>query len=214
MFDYLTDQRDQVLCGITPMLMQPRFGELPEIDVGHRRYLCGSNGVFVEARSKHLHVRLPLNALSLPYGEITPLFEFTHGLPSIELLDACVEDAVAASPAEWAGLIIHDDSKFHYFKPPVEKAGIGHITYKDSRPDEELVIDIHSHGELPNGAYFSYTDDTSDIGCASPVFIAGVIAECNKANPTSIWRIVVGSHFFPLDELPFDMTDCGLVKAG
>jgi PRTRC genetic system protein A len=198
MTNYLTDQRDQIVFGETPTLMQPLHGEtLPKPEAGKHRFVIAGDGVYVEAVNPVLEVRLPVakSSIKLPYGQIGSAgVRLAHGqIPRRILQDVC-EKTFLCSPNEWAGLVVWDNIRKEYalYEPDVISFSAGHISYRNVLPDEyELVMDLHSHGNMP--AFFSETDDKSDIG---GFYIAGVVGNCDSGDPTFATRIVVNGHLF------------------
>lgn len=196
--NYLSDRRDQVVFAETPTLMQPLHGEgLPKPESGKHRFVIAGDGVYVEAVNPVLEVRLSVakSTIKLPYGQIgTVGVRLTHGqIPKQILQDVC-EKTYLCSPNEWAGLVVWDKIRKEYalYEPDVISFSAGHISYRNVIPDEyELVMDLHSHGNMP--AFFSKTDDKSDIG---GFYIAGVVGNCDSGEPTFATRIVVNGHFF------------------
>lgn len=196
--NYLSDQRDQILFGETPTLMQPLHGEaLPKPEMGKHRFVIASDGVYVEAINPVLEVRLPVakSTIKLPYGEIGAVgIHLIQGqIPKRILQDVC-EKAFLCGKYEWAGLVVWDKIRLEYalYEPEVISLGVGHISYRNVLPDDyELVMDLHSHGSM--SAFFSRTDDKSDLG---GFYIAGVVGNCDSDEPTFATRIVVNGHFF------------------
>jgi len=184
--NYLTDQRDQIVFGETPTLMQPLYGDtLPKPETGKHRFVIASDGVYVEAVNPVLEVRLPVakSSIKLPYGQIgTAGVRLTHGrIPKRILQDVCEKTLWDKIRKEYA-----------LYEPDTISFSTRHISYRNVLPDEyELVMDLHSHGRMP--AFFSKTDDKSDIG---GFYIAGVVGNCDSGEPTFATRIVVNGNFF------------------
>jgi PRTRC genetic system protein A len=198
MINYLTDRRDQIVFGETPTLMQPLYGEaLQKPETGKHRFVIASDGVYVEAVNQVLDVRLPVakSGIKLPYGQIGAVgICLVNGkIPKRILQDIC-EKTFLCGEYEWAGLVVWDKIRKEYalFEPEVISFSAGHISYLNVLPDKyNLVMDLHSHGTVP--AFFSKTDDQSDIG---GFYIAGVVGNCDSGEPTFATRIVVNGHFF------------------
>ena len=196
--NYLTDRRDRIVFGETPTLMQPLHGEsLPKPETGKHRFVIASDGVYVEAINPVLEVRLPVakSTIKLPYGQISAVGVcLVNGqIPKRILQDVC-EKTFLCVPNEWAGLVVWDKIRSEYalYEPDTISFSNRHISYRNVLPDKyELVIDLHSHGNMP--AFFSKTDDQSDIG---GFYIAGVVGNCDSGEPTFATRIVVNGHFF------------------
>jgi PRTRC genetic system protein A len=198
MTSYLTDRRDQIVFGETPTLMQSLHGEaLPKPETGKHRFVIAGDGVYVEAINPVLEVRLPVakSSIKLPYGRIGAVgVRLTHGqIPKRILQDVC-EKTFLCAEYEWAGLVVWDKIRKEYalYELDTISSSTRHISYRNALPDEyELVMDLHSHGSMP--AFFSKTDDKSDIG---GFYIAGVVGNCDSGEPTFATRIVVNGHFF------------------
>lgn len=196
--NYLTDLRDQIVFGETPTLMQPLHGEaLPKPETGKHRFVIAREGVYIEAINPVLEVRLPVarSAITLPYGQIGATgVRLVHGrIPKRIFEDAYIK-AFLAAPNEWAGLVVWDRVREEYglHEPDVISISAGHVSYLNVLPDElDWVLDLHSHGNMP--AFFSETDDKSDIG---GFYIAGVIGDSASEAPSFATRLVVNGHFF------------------
>jgi PRTRC genetic system protein A len=179
--NYLTDQRDQIVFGETPTLMQPLHGEaLPKPETGKHRFVIASDVLYVEA---------------MPYGIIGSVgVRLVNGqIPKRILQDVC-EKTLLCGECEWAGLVVWDKIRCEYalYEPDTISFSTRHISYRNVLSDEyELVMDLHSHGRMP--AFFSKTDDKSDL---SGFYIAGVVGNCDSGEPTFATRIVVNGHLF------------------
>lgn len=194
--NYLSDPRDLAVCAVTPTLMAPRYGTLPPVAVGQYRFVVASNGVFVQARSRAVDVCLRIgNANGLPYGAVEEYVRLAGGPIPRELGEQMMARAIAATPNEWAGIIVYDalEQAYRLTEPPVSSVSPGHITYATSGYDDELlVLDIHSHGT--GHAFFSGTDNRSDN---HGVYLASVLGCCKDMNEIEVkTRIVVhGIHY-------------------
>lgn len=200
-FAYLADPRDRAVLGHTPALMQPLFGgPLPPPDLGTHRFLCGRDGMYIEARSPVLEVRLRVatSSLPLPYGPVKEGIRLLHGPTPVALLREAEAMASEASPREWAGLILWDSiqGKYRLHVPATRSASNSHIAYDTALPEGcALVMDLHSHGE--DAPYFSGQDDRSDQG---GFYIAGVFGDIRSLEKSfglvaSVSRLVVNGHF-------------------
>jgi len=87
------DAVDRALFAATPLLPAPRFGVLPELEVGAKRFLGAAKGVFVEARSEAALARLQVARCALPYGDLCPLLRLAAGPVPKTLLRTFVERA-------------------------------------------------------------------------------------------------------------------------
>lgn len=184
---------DRAIQGSCPTLMVPLHGELPALTSG-KRLLMGKTGVFLEVRSRALHACLPIAQVATPYGEVTPFIRLSAGpIPSSLLAEAM--SSAAATPDEVAfGIEMADDASYVLRRPSVQSASATHITYLDSLDDERLVIDAHSHGD--GRAFFSSTDDQSDLSRPGP-YIALVLGRCSSA-PEVAARLVAPPWLVPV----------------
>jgi len=202
--DYLIDRRDQILLGQTPALMMPRFGELPALAIGQRRYIVANDGVYVEKRSPVMHVIARIaESPPLPFGKLNARIEMIGGTIPYELYDAFCDRAVNAAPIEAAAFILWDEKKQEYVLLHCQgiDASAGHITYSVGDINKEYVIcDWHSHGH--GHSFFSTTDDASD---AEGLYIASVFGRCDdKISITTTSRIVIDGIHIPISWEPWD----------
>jgi PRTRC genetic system protein A len=151
--DYLDDPRDRVVLGETPALMQPLFGKsLPPPELGKHRFVCGQDGLYIEAQNEVIgtRVRVAESSIKLPYGAVHQAgIHLKQGRIPKWILDGMVEKAKQHSPKEWAGLVVWDkyQDRYSLYEPTVIAVGVGHISYQNVLPDEfVLVMDVHSHG--------------------------------------------------------------------
>ena len=150
-----------------PVALASHAEPLAPIAVGQRRLIVAGNGLWVEARSRALHVRLPLAEAHTPYADLTPVLAAANGPLSPRLWDQLVEAALLAHPTEMARLLLADADGYRLIAPDQRSAGPGHVTYDESGLDPDAVLlDVHSHGRSP--AYFSTTDDVSDLSRMGP----------------------------------------------
>ncbi len=203
---YLSDPRDIAICGATPMLMAPIFGELPAVEVGQHRFVAAKDGIYVQAKTKALDVCLKISSTPpLPYGELKEHVKLAGGILPFEMFLNVIERASKAYPNEWAGVAIYNPETKSYglHQPEIESVSAGHIQYKtDAYDDECIAVDIHTHGA--GKAYFSSTDDHSDKG---GVYVAMVLGNLDKPESfSSCARIVVQGTFYNVPWLPFETT--------
>lgn len=205
MFEYLRDARDRVLFQDLPILMTPRFGVLDPLDYGQQRLLAARQGVFLEARTRALHLILPVAQaiMPLPYGSLRAKVELAGGPLPYALYDKMRAAAVATLPHEWAGAVVYTPGTgYELIEPTPESVSAGHVRYRtEGIPDERLVLDIHSHGY--GAAYFSLTDDASDR--QGGVYLASVLGRCVDYDSIRVvTRIVVHGRFFPVTWTPWE----------
>lgn len=195
---------DCALLGQTPALMMPRFGDLPDLGENERRYVLAHDGVYLQARSPVMQVclRMTKTACCLPFGVLQEKVLLTGGLMPAGILADLSARAVAASPKEWAAFVVWDGAKHRVVEPEKISYSGSHISYL--RPTDEqagtVVLDIHSHGE--HEAFFSATDDRSDL---DGVYFACVLGNCKSAERVNlVSRIVVDGFYYNLDWPPFE----------
>lgn len=208
MLEHLTDPRDRVLCAATPTLMAPRFGNLAApLDGGHR-FVAAADGLYIEARSRALELRLRVAAaqVALPYGPLRPGIRFCAGQPPAELFGQATLRARESAPNEWAGLIVLHEGRYALIEPPMGIVARHMVSYRiaDIDPDE-IVFDLHSHGDAE--AYFSEQDDADDG--RGGIYLAGVIGRVREPAASSwVLRAVVHGHLLSLPR-DFWLLGCG-----
>lgn len=207
---YLSDPRDQALCGLTPTIMAPRYGDLPSPLHGVHRYIIAANGLFLQAHTRALEVCIKVaDTPALPYGPMNEYVRMARGKVPYSLYEQMCTRATKTSPQEWAGVVVFDPSTNEYrlTEPTVESAGPGHVTYRTGDYDDDcLLLDVHSHGiGVP---YFSATDDLSD---QRGIYISTVLGHCQTIGSiTSVSRVVVNGQFFPVSWVPWEKpVNCG-----
>lgn len=178
---YLTHTADRAVFGATPCLMVPRFGVLPDLDVGATRILAARSGLYLEARTRALSAVIQMVPAALPYGDVTARFDMAGGTIPLSLMRKIVTKSQRLSPKEWAGAVWWDAAAGEYrlWEPPLSgfDTSVGRVRF--SRPEIDpldMVLDVHSHG--PMAAHFSGTDDEDDRAQASPLILSAVIGTC------------------------------------
>ncbi|AOV18708.1 hypothetical protein BJI67_15800 (plasmid) [Acidihalobacter aeolianus] len=199
MFDSLyTDPRDHAALGITPMLMAPRFGELPPVGLGLYRYVAAQDGVYQEARSNALDVCLRVQKGRFPYGSRRARFTMPFGPVPQKLLNECIALARAVLPNEWGGLIVVENGQYRLVAPPPTLANPHRLDYSVVGIDpENIAVDIHSHGAGRAG--FSPTDDADDRG----FYLAAVLGRLDRPSPEIAMRLCVHGRHLPIDWTPW-----------
>lgn len=199
-----SDPRDQVLLNQNPTLMMPRFGQLPDLQIGQRRYVMARDGVYIQAKSPVLSITAKLaDTPPMPYGALHPSVEMIGGLVPGELVRSFQQSAIDAHPVETAGFVIWKQERQEYLLYSREglSASSGHISYLVDDIDYDTVVcDFHSHGQHP--AYFSTTDDVSDnFG----VYFASVFGRCDDMNTMEmVTRIVIDGYHIDVPWHPWD----------
>jgi len=196
--------RDAVLLAQTPAVMMPRFGTLPPVAVGARRYVIARDGLFVQARTTGLDLTLCMQRFDypLPYGPLKESVSLTGGLIPADLLRRFMDAAVEHAPIEKAAVVEWDVARNEYVLRYCHgEASASHISYDIGDINEsQLVVDLHSHGH--GAAFFSPTDDASD---RHGVYFAMVLGRCRSAVGIEIeTRIVVDGWHRLLPWHPFD----------
>lgn len=209
--DYLTDFRDKVVFGETPIFMQPRFGTplaAPD-DVKHR-FVCGEDGLYIEAQNAVIAVRVCVarSSVRLPYGKIEHSgIHLKNGLIPYWILNETLKKAGEALPDEWAGIVVWNGlaQQYELYSPTILLSNPARVSYSSSVPDHLIpVMDLHSHGAAP--AFFSVTDNESDL---AGFYVAGVIGDCASGHPSVMTRMVVNGHFLHCPDLSMFFADSG-----
>lgn len=190
------DPRDAALQSACPAVPVPRFGELPPAPPG-QRVLLARNGTFLEVTRSWLRCVFKLASLPakppLPYGDMQEQLSFAFGVIPLRLLDEFVAHGRRALPNEAAGALLFSKTRgtLRLVVHEALQSGPAAIRYRIDRmeADEELAIDLHTHGFL--GACWSATDDADDQG----VKVCGVFGNLDRARPTAAFRLAVNGHF-------------------
>lgn len=162
-----------------PLVCVPPGDSMTPLNVPGRRWVVAGNGTYLEHRSLALHVCFRVSRLDTTFGTASQFVTAINGPVPRELLQQCVDLALAAKNKETAALIHWNprEGAYELTQPVIESAGEAHVTYRDESQDDLLVYDFHSHGHHP--AFFSKTDDASDNSRMGP-YIAIVAGECGK----------------------------------
>ena len=196
----MTTLSDRVFAA-APILPAPLPPEtLPALAPGAKRFVAAADGLHLQVRSPALYVSVQLAALPLPFGPPPPIVIDPNPLASPALLDALRSFALAAQEEpsrEIAGAILAtaEGPKLRLLAPLSSSAA--HVTYDDSGLDDDfLLVDLHSHGRLP--AYFSTTDDASDLSRRGP-YLALVVGMADDPEELHLaTRLVVPPYLIPL----------------
>lgn len=192
----LRDGRDQALFNACPIHPAPRYEQFLPLSTDGRRYVAAADGIYLETRSDHLHALVRLTELSMPYGEVKEFIELKNGPVPSRLLQEFVLAACQSSPHEIAGIVAPSADGYALQTPNVISRSASHVEYSDLEY-EQIVIDIHSHGA--HNAYFSATDDASDLSRFGS-YIAIVVGHCSSYRDVRwVARLVCGMHLVPLD---------------
>ena len=192
------DKRDAILHAACPMVVAPTFGQFEPMQVPGKRMVAARDGIYLEARSAALHWLLLVSEVPLPYGVVKPFLRAINGPVPSRMFYDIADRSLQASPAEIAfGIQSMQDGSYELKVPVVISANASHVTYHDSFEADHLVFDIHSHGQAD--AFFSGTDDESDLSRLGP-YIAGVIApRTTYASTRMSFRAVCAPFLIPLE---------------
>ena len=193
------DPRDAALQSACPAVPVPRFGAMPPALPG-QRVLLARNGTFLEVTRSWLRCVFKLGGLPakppLPYGDMQELLSFAFGVIPLRLLDEFIAHGRRALPNETAGALLFSKTRgnLRLVMHEALQSGPAAIRYRIDRmeADEELAIDLHTHGFL--GACWSATDDADDQG----VKVCGVFGNLDRVRPTAAFRLAVNGHFLKL----------------
>ncbi len=191
-----------------PTIMMPKHGELEPCPMRKTRFLMARDGLFIETQQSfgRLVKQLWQSPRPLPYGVVEEVDEFWP------VLTACFDHIIgpemfhdaaeyARSNREWCGYILCDEgdsSAFYYHKNDFDST-VGSLYYRRSLPKgSSLVVDVHSHGEIP--PFFSSTDDEDDRGGVRICVVLGSFKEKGDVRDFH-WaaRYVIEGFFFELD---------------
>lgn len=193
------DARDIALQAACPVVIAPRFGALPEMNLG-QRLVVAANGLFVQMKLDWLdcvHCLTPQGfGLPLPYGNVAETLSFSFGVLPIRLIEQFVEAARRSLPNEAAGALIYSRSSGGLRLALCEpmRCSPAHIDYRvpAMAADETLAVDLHSHGRL--AAFWSDEDNRDDQG----IKVAGVFGRLHEAQPDACFRLVINGLYRPL----------------
>lgn len=204
---YLEDRRDRVLLMQNPALPMPRFGSLPPLEVGERRYVIARDGLYVQARTLALKVCVALACTPpLPFGSLAASVELVGGLLPRAFFERMCIEALAESPNEWAALVHWDAERQRYEWTETQclHRSTTRMAYDSAaREESRLVLDVHCHGAAP--PFFSSTDDASD---RYGVYFASVLGYCDSPQRIRVsTRLVIDDvrialTWHPWEDLP------------
>jgi len=184
-----------------PLRAVPIQGAFEPLDAPGRRLLAARDGIYVEACSEALYIRVRCVAMHTPYGETSEALTLRGPRIPKALARNLMERSLAAHPREMAALIVADaaDPSGYRLIEPEATGFVGRVTYADHGYDEaRLVIDAHSHGPYP--ARFSGVDDESDRSRCGP-HVSMVFGHCIDRPSTKVAvRVCVGHYLIPLSD--------------
>jgi PRTRC genetic system protein A len=188
----MIDARDAALQAACPTLAVPKFGALPDMAPG-QRVLMASNGLFLQVKTSWLDCICRIGGVdaALPYGEVKPRMRCAFGKVPNKLLQEFSTWAMHSLPDEVAGALVYSSStgalRLVRFEALTQSPSAVEYRIPDLPRDEVIAVDLHSHGM--GAAYFSATDDADDLG----IKIAGVFGNLDRSEPTSRFRLVIGT---------------------
>ena len=164
------DIKDRIIQNHFPTVMAPKYGKLPECEIGKSRLLMAQDGLYIETNQPwgRLVYRLYEAPRPLPYGDIEECDDFSILLTQAlcMLHDEIVPAAAgyAEQNKEWAGWIVWDEQNgLEYMPVTFESTYVrAEVRHPDLPEGRHLVIDVHSHGSI--SPFFSMTDDEDDKG--------------------------------------------------
>ena len=198
------DPRDAALHAACPVLPVPRFGELASATPG-QRVLLARDGVYLEVTRTWFRCVLKLASLPnkppLPYGEVQEVIRFVFGVIPVTLLEEFIAYGRRCLPNEAAGALVYSRERGTLRLVLHEALHTGpdgiHYRVADLSDDEELAIDLHTHGKL--SAFWSATDNADDQG----VKVCGVFGHLDRHQPSAAFRLAINGHFIALPH-PWD----------
>lgn len=199
--------RDRLQAELTPVLMVPPSGALPEEPrADAHRYLVACDGIYLEVNRPWLRAvaRVARAEVPLPFGAVAPQLDVVCGPVPRELFDEFCALAQVALPAETSALIVWSASTRQFrLLPTAVHATAEAVQYciPPLQRDEYLVVDIHSHAR--SKAFFSVTDDLDDrhdvklsivIGSVDRLQISVCARMCLMGTFTEIPRVFANQH--------------------
>lgn len=193
------DARDAALQATCPVVIAPRFGALPDMDLG-QRLIVAANGLFVQVKLDWLDCLQCLTPqgieLPLPYGSVQESLRFAFGVLPIRLIEQFIEAGRRALPNEAAGALVYSRAtgRLRLALCTAVQSSPTRIAYRlpAMAADETVAVDLHTHGRLP--AFWSSEDDRDDQG----IKVCGVFGRLHEAEPDACFRLVINGRFRPL----------------
>lgn len=190
---------DGILQAIMPTVMVPKFQPFEKLSKAGNRVLISSNGVWLEIKREWLYIRTqigPQLPVSLPYGIVEPECRYEFGTIPVALLNQFILAAKARLPNECAAWVIWNSVTHDWRMEMLIEASVSaehvNVFLPVLAENEQLVVDIHSHGAAQ--AYFSATDNKDDCGECK---IAYVVGNLDK-DAAVVGRLCLNGYFVPL----------------
>ena len=160
---------DEAILKSFPLLVAPLDAVIPSAESAGVRYVVGKNGLWRDIKKSWLNAITPVAITAtavIPYGVVTQKVEFLCPMPPQKLWREFADLAKAMLPNEVAAAMVWHTTvgTWRMAARTTILARSDYVEYAEVelQEGEELVVDIHSHGEHP--AYFSATDDRDDYG--------------------------------------------------
>ena len=164
-------------------------GGLTGVQGGGYDYVLGAGGIYVQAQSAQLLVRVPVASGSVRgLAPVTEKFQLTHGLIPAYLFALGLRWFQETPETERFFAVGWDGNAYRPVVPEQEGTASS-LTY---RPPAGVVAEFHSHGR--GRAFFSTTDDKDEQGFR----IYGVVGRLDTPLPELSLRVGVYGHFSPL----------------
>lgn len=190
------NQIDALLQAQFPTVMMPKFDALPAMEKAGHRFIMAKNGAWTQIKRSWLNVFLlimPAARFPLPYGEVDASLTITP-IPS-QLFREFESFAKENYPNECAARILFKPStqEFRLEKMVPTNVSTDRVSYDIPilPTDEELIVDLHSHGAYP--PFFSSQDDLDD---ATEVKIAAVVGFPSGIEGDNLWRFRLCANGF------------------
>lgn len=196
------DPKDKILQTRLPTVMVPVFEPLSVLKAGETRLLMAEDGLWIEADAGWGHFRRPLwkSRRKLPYGQVEAGSNLRCGRIPMKLIERFSEQAnewadQGGETAAWITWSFHCGWEFLIPEILIRTAVSVRYMWPDLGPSTALVLDVHSHGA--GAAFFSHTDDQSDLGFPHYSLVLG---RCGKARPLTLLdcklRLCLAGYFF------------------
>lgn len=194
--------KDEILQMRLPTVMAPRFEPLSALKAGETRLVMAEDGLWIEAEAIWGYFRRPLwrSRRNLPYGRVEACSQLRCGRIPMTLIERFAKRANewAEWSAEHAAWIVWSAGNGWDYLPleTLEHSAVSvRYIWPDLGPDRFLVMDLHSHGT--GSAFFSHTDDRSDLGFPHYSLVLG---RCGRNRPLKELdcklRLCLAGYFF------------------
>lgn len=147
-------------------------------------YILASNGLFIEAESPVIAVRIPVADCEVRgLAPMEPKVTLTYGSIPQRFWDLAL-DTFLADPGKEHYVAVTAAAGYHFYVPIQDQNGAS-VAYEAGK---NVVLDLHSHAAM--GAYFSAKDDEDEKGLK----LYGVVGKLN-ATPVVKLRVGVYGYF-------------------